>query len=265
MKTIREYIKLIEDNEYYEPPVVQQQVRNLNLDKLNKQYKRFDKSDVSADFKAGAFAYGRDIGENPHQSHTFRKTEFFPSEKENNPFFTYIDKIKKIQGENPYVPTVSEIKITTAANVPGKQKVSYSLLKLVPYTRVPPLQLYFACAKVITSCDLPNREKNIFHDLKRQKELRYNDLLHDENTLDVQEFVKRTFKLTRDLLNDLCSSEIDTNDTKLQEVINILISLKLDNFRFFYDFNPGNIMFRLSGHGAQLVITDPIATMESLT
>ena len=109
MHTLRYYINLIQESELVEPKVTTQQVQNLNPKKLAKVQSRIE----AGPFKSGVAAYAKEL--DPHQ---IKLTTFKPVKPEDDPKFQYINAVRPLMGENPYVPNVYEIKLVKGKNLP---------------------------------------------------------------------------------------------------------------------------------------------------
>ena len=261
MKSIRYYINLIQESELVEPKVTTQQVQNLNPKKLAKVQSRIE----AGPFKSGVTAYAKEL--DPHQ---IKLTTFKTSKPEDDPKFQYINAVRQLMGENPYVPNVYEIKLVKGKNLPQEaQKPTYVIQKLMSYDNVPVLSLYAACKPIIKSC------------LADTSSIHYNSLAQDYNTLrnlhdefsqstiysdlddESPKLKEKVAMLTARCLRYIFHQQINSSDNDLNQVMDIIINLS-KNSDFFYDLNINNFLFRPSPYGYQLVITDPLATIKSL-
>lgn len=268
MHTLRYYINLIKESELIEPNITKQQVKNLDLDKLEKfQSKHTD------DKTTGLYAYARDI--DPHQ---VRLTAYKPDLLTNDPKYQYIQRIKPLMGKNPYVPNVYEIKIIMAKNLEtGQVKPSYIMQKLFRTADVPLLSLYAVLDRLMQKCSI-NRVTGYtgeFITRNTQKVNQLYDQIYYSIMIDqaddpignegeigssdmILNFKARTINLIIDYLTFLYDGIIPCTDNNLITVMSII--KKLDAMpNFSYDLHSDNIMFRSSNFGHQLVITDPIA------
>lgn len=273
MHTLRYYINLIKESELIEPKVTTQQVKNLDVDKLEK----FQRKNTDYD-KSGLFAYARDV--DPHQ---IKLTSYKPELIEDDPKYQYIQKIKPLMGENPYVPNVYEIKLVTAKNLQkGEVKPTYVMQKLLNFKDVPVLSLYAVVEQLMEKCpldqvkgyagaSLSNNTQIVNHlyDSVNQLILRgkAEDPIGDPGNFwssdNVSSFKSRIIYLITDYLTFLYDGEITCTDKNLIQVINIVKQLAQDP-KFNYDLHEDNIMFRSTPYGYQLVITDPIANMTNI-
>lgn len=274
MDELRKYINIINESELIEPVTTTKQVKNLDLDKLYRtRRKLISKND------AGVSAYAKDI--NPHE---IKLGTFEPVEKDKDPKWQYFKAIEPLQGENPYVPTVYEINIVTADNLPGElQKPSYQMQRLLSWQQVPTLPLFQTCFNIIDKFDIGNTSyyiKSTINKIKKQYQELENHILYtnkrsntdpefpqgDARNMDpeqrnflTQEKVSKEncvdFVLT--LISQALEGKITTHDNYLSEVLAIID--KIGNIGGFSgDLHTGNIMFRPTGNTYQLVITDPL-------
>lgn len=258
MKTIRDYINLVEDNEYFEPPVVNKQVKKIDVRTMKQNQSNREQRDAP---DLGAYMFATQKTNDPH---TIRLQSHVPEKLSTDAKYAYIMAIKNLIGENPYVPAIDEIKLIKSKNVRGKHIISYEIRKLFSGMAIPPLQLYFACKKIFNSC-LPSAKPrdyifNSLLDIKKSKNEIYQDLQNNEGTFEVDDFVINCMHLACDLLEELCNGSRTTNDLALSEIVNAIKQAKNSNPEFYMDIHRGNVMFRMGPHGAQLVITDPIAS-----
>ena len=273
MKSIRYYINLIQESELVDPKITKKQVHNLDLDKLEKfQSKNTD------DDKSGLFAYARDV--DPHQ---IKLTAYKPELIADDPKYQYIQKIKPLMGENPYVPNVYEIKLVTAKNLEtGQVKPSYIMQKLLNFKDVPVLSLYAVAKQLMKKCStdkLTGHDRDFVYNSSQTVNHLYDkvnqsilngtveDPIGDEGNAwssdTVSIFKAKVIYLITDYLSLLYDGAISCTDKNLVQVMHIIKQIGQDP-KFNYDLHEDNIMFRSTPYGYQLVITDPISNMTKI-
>lgn len=268
MHTLRYYIDLINESELIEPEVNTKQIDHLDVGKLQK-FK--DKKMKNDDPNSGYFAHSKSI--NPHE---IKLTDFEPSKKQDDPRIAYFEKIKELQGGNPFVPTIYEINIIKAKNLPGSQKSSYRMQKLLSWGEVPTLSLFQTCIQILETLSgmeyLIDEFKTIYK--KLHSEIMYSDkkdLTQKFGAFDKKPTENWDLELYDEKLNCviktamylkmLFNQYITTNDDNLEEIMQIIREVMFENTNFTYDLHANNFMFRPTSNAYQLVITDPIATM----
>lgn len=102
------------------------------------------------------------------------------------------------------------------------------------------------------------------HDIRDNKQLEDVFEFHKER-MGIQNYRPEDWKqMQKDFNNPAKRNEILSNatDDKFVEAMKLLEGIKEDN-SFAFDFHFGNLMFRLTGHGPQVVLIDPFAPMNS--
>ncbi len=144
----------------------------------------------------------------------------------NDGYFSYIKYIvdNKIAQRNPYAPRV--YKINKFKDTAGNEKYTIDMEKLVDIE------------------DISGEELAVVYKMITGLESNADDVNALRN--------KMTFFLGKHLSGD-------TNNPNLDEVLKIIDYLLRENDDFILDIHDGNIMFRRTPHGVQLVITDPLS------
>lgn len=244
MKTIRDYINLIEANDFYLPREVEKEINTIDIEKLAKQKDARIDNDNS-----GWYMYAKQKDPHTVRLHSHELIDLRADGK-----YTYIKAIKNLIGENPYVPTIDEIKIIKVKDPQIKGvKITYEIRNLFHWNQIPPIQLYIACKRILDSCDL-DFDKDLLLRLRRTNRELYRVRDIDKNTLlDLNYLITETC----DVIPQIASGDIQSTDLNLTSLCSIINSLTTPTKE--WDLHKNNVMFRLGSYGAQLVITDPIA------
>lgn len=181
----------------------------------------------------GRYSKGTQDPTDPHQ---FRKTPHQPLELAKDAYYNYVQAIKPLMQSNPYFPRV--YKITVAKDKQGQTKPSYSLETLHP--------------------NIVNPEGDIVR-IDHEQQVQALQAVADRMFHNAPEFNGSKGSLGK-YIEQLATTGDYSNvkDSKLKQALTLTAQV-LAKGGFKWDLHAGNLAFRLTSFGPQLVLMDPIS------
>lgn len=213
-------------NELFEPSVRHREVKNHDIDSIKNDSMKSNKGEI------GYGMYGKAVP-NKKSPFTVKKNNFFPLKNidNNDGYMYYIRSIvsNKMAQSNPFFPRVYDI--IYLIDKDGKQRYRAEIEKLEH-------------SHAFSVEELTQMLKTLYP--KR--------LIGTYN--DVYQLTHRLCYLIRQHINK--RNAYAPKNEKFKECLDFIIELQNKNNEFVgYDFHDNNIMYRRTGFGPQLVITDP--------
>jgi hypothetical protein len=293
MRPIRYYIDLIKESELIEPEVTTQKIDKFDIAGLQKERRRIQYGDDTA----GAYAHATEI--DPHQIKlsTFEpekpagdaKYQYIEAVKPlmgSNPYAPNVYEIKLVKEKHTKAQQPSYVmqKLVSYKDVPllllysscnaiindiidANNNSSVNNYATRKYEQLK--HRYNKISQDIISGDKDDPASDIQSLIKDKK----NQLMTRQSTRisspksggvgiwsknPITNFKAECIDLTTDLIGKVYEGRMTSPNDQLNQVINIIKKITSKG-AFFWDLHPGNVMFRPTGAGYQLVITDPIA------
>lgn len=239
---IRKLINLIEQNDEPRVPItrtnIDREYSPRNLKKLKNVY--------YTDPTQGSFYTGK---QDPRDPHAFRKHEKQPHPENYDAFVDYVDELERLNGSNPYLPVIYNVKRT------GKHphiRHKFTLEKLTAMTAVSRKDLIAVLERLLHSIH-KDHGKMIYDDIK-------NELKGNLDPWYIKLYIIRRITF---LLEDIVNKHIETNDQELLQAADIILKARQKNIESHYrhlDINPSNVMLRNTSKGYWPVFNDPVAS-----
>jgi hypothetical protein len=232
--SFKEYLIEVFDTEHSDEMVHQPYNSDEDHKNFVKKLSSARKSDGS-----GAFGYIERDKDNPF---TVNKQPHKAEDSiENDAYYRYITYVtkNKLAQENPFLPRVYSVKNMTDSNL--KQKYKIDIETLTPLTD-------------LSTAQLSQMGRTLFSDF-------------DETFKQLNGTSGAAKSVVRKVLADTIAQCLENNITArannienqlLHQALTTIRKVKMSG-RFAYDFGSNNIMARMSAHGPQLVLVDPLA------
>lgn len=195
--------------------------------------KPYDLDRMRDEYRSSSSAYGQGkaISKSGIQGAEYSKTNYFPSELQDDAYYAYIEAVKPLMGSNPYVPEIYKIIHITDSN--GKVVPRYEMRTYKPYDKFNKRDLISILSKI------------------SKEEADKAESQEDYDTFDI-------WNIITGFVRNSTQNDRETDDTDLNEVLEIIRNVVASNPAFEYDMHRGNFMIRRTPYGPQLVITDPV-------
>ena len=180
-------------------------------------------------YGASAYGQGKPISKRGIDDAEYSKTNYYPSELQDDAYYAYIQAVKPLMGGNPYVPEIYKIIKIRDSN--GKIIPRYEMRSYEPWRNFKKPELVSILAK-ISPAEVESMDP---------------DYTSDEIW----------FAITG-LIHHAVKADKETEDPELNQVMEIIRNVVASNPAFDYDMHSGNFLIRRTPYGPQLVITDPV-------
>lgn len=266
---IRDLIKEADDEQPLTPVDIQTKKRRWS-DKEMQRMADASRNSIKLYKSAGAYYRGQKVPSDPH---AYDKIEMEPKDTAEDAHAAYMKELAKLNGSNPYLPVVYEIKQTED---PSRNKIRhrFRVQKLVPLAHVN-LDTIIFLIRMMLSITSRNITKDVLAStfFEMLKTLRENKPLLNQRTArakKLREHAHEDFRLQLALImRYFIEGKLQTDDDNLNQAIAFVRRVKelstTNEKPYEYDLHGGNIMLRQIPTGYWPVYNDPISNYFQFT
>lgn len=182
-----------------------------------------------AAYGASAYGQGKPVSKRGVDDAEYSKTNYFPSELQDDAYYAYIKAVTPLMGGNPYVPEIYKIIKIRDSN--GQIIPRYEMRSYEPWSNFKKPELVSILAKISPV---------------------------EVESMDPDYTADDIWSVITGLVYHAARADKETEDPELNQVMEIIRNVVASNPAFDYDMHSGNFLIRRTPYGPQLVITDPV-------
>lgn len=180
-------------------------------------------------YGSSAYGQGKPISKRGIDDAEYSKTNYFPSELQDDAYYAYIQAVKPLMGGNPYVPEI--YKIVKIRDTNGQIIPRYEMRAYEPWRNFKKPELVSILAKISPV---------------------------EVESMDPEYTLNDIWYIITGLVHNAARTDKETEDPDLNQVLEIIRNVVASNPAFDYDMHGSNFLIRRTPYGPQLVITDPV-------